>query len=99
MLGAEVSIYENNLLPSPVNSTVDQIQRVEGLWACFSSVKAYFDGFFNLDTFPLLTYIYVSIVSFVFSFTLRTITSCLWFRILLCFEVVFDVADHIYKGF
>jgi hypothetical protein len=52
-------MYEHNLLPHPVDSIPNQTQRIEGLWACYSTVKAYLDYFFRADTLSLLTYLYI----------------------------------------
>lgn len=57
----EVTLYEYYVTPPPSSSQIDQIQRTEGLWACFSAVKSYFDIFFNLDPTSYLKYLYISV--------------------------------------
>ena len=61
LLGLEITIHEQWLLPSPITSILDQTQSMEGLWACFSAVKSFFEFMFFLDTFPLSTYVFLSI--------------------------------------
>ena len=61
LLGLEISIHEQWLLSSPIASNFGQTQCMEGLWACFTAVKSFFEFMFFLDTFPLATYLFLSI--------------------------------------
>lgn len=68
ILNTTVCIYEPSLIVSPSKEdSLDptaQLQRIEYLWICLNTVKAWFNTFWDLGLFPLSAYPHMSMVMF-----------------------------------
>jgi hypothetical protein len=67
ILSATLCIHEHSLSATPKSASSDpaaQLQRIESLGSCLTTVKSWFNTFFCLDTFPLSCYPHVSMAYF-----------------------------------
>jgi hypothetical protein len=68
MLNTQLTMHEhsfNNQHPANVPSDLNaQTRRTDNLWTCLTTIKAVFETFFSLDTFPLVSYPDISLAFF-----------------------------------
>jgi hypothetical protein len=69
MLHTKLCIYEHNLTLSPTkdqsSDSYNQIERIEGLWACVNVIKNFYSTFFDDVFFPISMYPYLSMTAYV----------------------------------
>lgn len=67
ILNTTLSIHEYSLTANDHLASSDptaKVQRIEGLWVCLETVKAWFNTFFSLEAFPLSCYLHLSMAIF-----------------------------------